>query len=143
MSPEVRKIIDIIELGAHRDWILAAKDEHLDEYILSIGGNERLRQMALAERERRHFNRLSKPHWTLTPTFLITVGILIIALATLVVALLSWLFPRTPHSPVGKPEISMTNSALAPTNSLPMTAAGQSGSPRGGHTTWSTSSLRN
>jgi hypothetical protein len=51
----------------HRDWIREATDEQLDEYILCVSGNRLLSPMALAERQRRHFKHLSKPHWTMTP----------------------------------------------------------------------------
>lgn len=66
--------------------------------------------------------KLSKPHWTLTPTFWIS-------LAILVVALLAWLFPRTPQTPNGKPVISATNFAPAPTSSPPATITTQQTSP--------------
>lgn len=55
----------------HRAWILECTDEQLDEYILNTGGNERLHRMALAERQKRHFKHLSKPHWTMTPGFMV------------------------------------------------------------------------
>jgi hypothetical protein len=109
----------------HRDWILEATDEQLDEYILHTASNQFLYPMAVSERQRRHFKHLSnaaKPHWTLTPTFWISVGVLIVSLAILTVAMLSWLFPKTPPIPNDKPAISMTNFVSIPTNS-PQTKA--------------------
>jgi hypothetical protein len=48
--------------------------------------------------------KLQHPHWTLIPTFWISLGILIVSIAVLVVALLTWLFPRdAPAIPTAKP----------------------------------------
>jgi hypothetical protein len=94
-------------------------DEELDRIIQSKDPEA---PYAIQERERRQgmglikgLAALRKPHWTQTPTFWITVAIL-------VVALLSWLFPRTPPTLNEKPAISSANSAPAPTNLPPVPA---------------------
>jgi hypothetical protein len=73
MSPEVTKILNTGGTGAHRDWLAAASDDLLDEYIANISNNDSFHRMAVAERERRHFLRVLKPHWSVTPNFWITV----------------------------------------------------------------------
>lgn len=132
MTKSVQEILLVFDHtgNAQRNWLSnVATDEQVDEFISQTVGNEILHRMGLAEREKRHFNRLSKPHWTLTPTFWITVGVLIISLAILTVAVLSWLFPKTPPTPNDKPAISTTSSVSAPTN-LPLAkAATQQTSP--------------
>ena len=88
MPKTVQEILNALENSEHLAWILAATDEQLDEYILKTSGNEVLHRAALSERMRRQFNRLSKPHWTLTPTFWISLGILIVSVAILIVTVL-------------------------------------------------------
>jgi hypothetical protein len=55
----------------HRKWILSATDEQLDEYISETALNPHVHPFALAERQKRHFKHLSKPHWTTTPVFIV------------------------------------------------------------------------
>jgi hypothetical protein len=70
----------------HRDWILEATDDELDEYILGQIRNPSFREMALAERGKRHFKHLSKPHWTTTPNFWLTVVAVIVAFLSMIFA---------------------------------------------------------
>jgi hypothetical protein len=132
MPKTVDEILREPDYGStHRAWIVEATDEQLDEYIMRISGYEKLHRMASSEREKRHFNHLNKPHWTLTPTFGISVGIFIISGLILAVAVLSWMFPREPRKeiPISQPatvnqstSTYIATSVSAPTNSPPMKA---------------------
>jgi hypothetical protein len=95
---------------------------------------ERLRQAATEEEERKHrlqiaageaanrkivdaIQKLEKPHWTLTPTFWISLGILVVSVIILIVAVLAWRFPKNEQPiPNGKPSLSSSNSVARPTN---------------------------
>jgi hypothetical protein len=135
MPKTVLEILNTPLIGGtaeHRAWIVKATDAQLDEYILCISGNQLLYPMAIAERQRRHFKHLSKPvepHWTVLPSFkilkwtlILTIAVLIVSVAIFAVAVLSWLFPKTPPIPNDIRAISMTNSVSSPTN-LPPTKA--------------------
>ena len=87
MSPEVHKVLMTLNTDAHREFVLTASDEHLDEYILNISGNENLHRLGLAERSKRQFKHLSAPHWSVTPNFWIS---LIACLAAIVAAYFAW-----------------------------------------------------
>lgn len=86
MSPEIQKILIALEPAAHRVWISKATDELLDEYVSNISENEHYHRMALAERERRHFNHLSRPHWSVTPNFWFSFTACLAAIAAAVFA---------------------------------------------------------
>jgi len=129
ISPEVQELLQTGDVIRHRKWIVRASDELLDEYILHISGSEQFHRMALAERERRHFKSLSKPHWLISWTFIFTVGIFIVAVLTLVVGLLSLKEPQMSPIPNGKFSTSMTNSASRPLNLPPTKAATPQTSP--------------
>ena len=118
-----------------------ASDEELNRYIASAGQfrfeaveerkrravlkaetDARVRHEALLEASRQvseSLKRLEKTHWPLTPTFWVTVVILI-------VGILTWLFPKEPkkeRSPTDAPVRS--NSAI-----LTYTATPQTNSPK-------------
>jgi hypothetical protein len=65
-----------------------------------------------------------KPHWSQTPTFWVSVAVLI-------VALLSWRFPVEPKPPIqdDKLVLSRTNFVLAPTNLPPAMPVSSKTSP--------------
>jgi hypothetical protein len=110
-------------------WIVDSTDEELDKYIFATSHNEPRHRVGLAERQKRHFKRMAdaaEPHWTVLPSFKIlkwtlifTVSVLIVALATLAVAVLSWLHPieKTQQIPADKSAISATSFVSKQTNS--------------------------
>jgi hypothetical protein len=63
----VQEIFNVSGNSTHLTWLLTATDEQLVEYIPEMSGNEVLHRAALAERDKRHFNRLKEPHWSITP----------------------------------------------------------------------------
>jgi hypothetical protein len=74
MPKTLQEILNTPDIGnEHRSWIIESTDEQLDEYILRTSNSNSvgLHRMALAERERRQFNHLKKPHWTMTPGFIV------------------------------------------------------------------------
>lgn len=99
MAKTLQEILNTTDDEAHRHWVrFEATRESLDEYILKTSNNEGKHRIGLAERERRQFEQLHKPHWSLPWTFWVTVAVLI-------VAILAWLFPRTVEketSPLGQ-----------------------------------------
>jgi hypothetical protein len=73
---------------------------------------------------------LRKPHWTLTPTFWISLGILVASVAILIVALSSWLWPLDKQSPPsGISSLSIPYFAATPTNLPPAPTPTQQVSP--------------
>jgi hypothetical protein len=64
--------------------------------------------------------RLERPHWTLTPTFWISVGILVVSVVILIVAVLAWRFPKN-EQPIPNDKLlpSNSNSVARPTNLPP------------------------
>jgi hypothetical protein len=100
--------------GEQRDWVLQATDEQLDEYLSLISGNESLHRIAIAERQRRHFAKLSKPHWSLTPGFIVGVFAMVFA------AIASW--PVIREWIQSSQRVSKdSNSQLIQSNSMPVT----------------------
>jgi len=74
MPKTLQEILNTPDVGnEHRSWIIESTDEQLDEYILrtSNSNSAGLHRMALAERNKRQFNHLKKPHWTMTPGFIV------------------------------------------------------------------------
>jgi len=75
-SKTVAEILNEQNFRIIREWISEADDGQLDEYIsrTATHTDDRSHKMALAERNRRHFKHLSKPHWTTAPNFWITLA---------------------------------------------------------------------
>jgi hypothetical protein len=71
-----------------RELIVNSTDDELDEIILRVAGTTDRYNIAFAERQRRQYEKLKKPHWTVTPTFWVAV---ISALAAIVAAYFAWL----------------------------------------------------
>jgi hypothetical protein len=95
MKP-VQEIIRSGDDAEHGAWILEVTDEHLAEYIILLPSRrENLHRLALAEQTKRQLNRLSKPHWTLIPSYRILLATLIMTIAVFIVTVLAWLFPRS------------------------------------------------
>jgi hypothetical protein len=69
MTPDLHAILMTSDTNRHREYPANATIEQLDEYLLQACGNEHLHRMASAERERRHFQQLRKPHWVIWATF--------------------------------------------------------------------------
>ncbi len=58
---------------------------------------------------------LGRPHWTLTPTFWISFGILVVSVVILAVAYMTWKYPADQQlPPTGKPAPSSSNSGATP-----------------------------
>ena len=122
MPKSVQDILSAFETSAHLAWILEATDEQLDEYISKVGGNEVLHRAALSERARRQFKHLSKPHWTITPGFII--GFLAMVFA----AIAAWPVIRE-WIQFAPPANTGANFQPPRSNSVPTTTATSSTSP--------------
>lgn len=127
MPKTAKEMMHVIEDNLHREWIAEASDGQLDEYISVMPPGKGLHEAARAEREKRHFRRISEPHWTLAPTFWISLGVLIVSLGILWVAWQTWKHPieEKQQTPNEKAAPSKTNSVSEPTNSIPVKAAVQ------------------
>ena len=64
----------------HRDWITNATIEELDEYIAIHSETPTFYRMALAQRNKLHFHKLKKSHWTMTPMFWLVLASFLLAL---------------------------------------------------------------
>jgi hypothetical protein len=134
-------------LSACRQWCAGNPHSHVLDPTLDALRDEverRTKERAQAEAKRQHeaaigesqklhsaVQKLQTPHWTLTPTFWISVGILIVSLAILTVAVLGWLYPveKKPKIPVAGPANKAANSLPQELKSPPVSVAGQQTSP--------------
>lgn len=125
MSPDLRDVLNSVDVSVHKAWLTRATDEQLDEYIITAT-NPRFHEPAIAERQKRQLDKIlaaqNKIHWTTTPTFWVALIAALTGIATLVVGVCSWLYPRTPQTPIGKFESSSASTVLKLTNSQPMIA---------------------
>lgn len=94
-------------------WLLTATDEQLDEYIAKISGNEVLHRAAIAERDKRHFRHLKKPHWSTTPGFI--VGFLAMVFAGIAAwpVIREWIQPSPSARTIASSPPPQSNSAPA------------------------------
>lgn len=123
--------MDQLPLG--QDDVTRHTDEELERQILHAGWGGPHHTALVAERQRRQFQALqtqvralNKPHWTLMPTFWISLGILVASVAILIVTLVSWLWPSDKQPlPGGTLSTSISNSAETPTNSPPASTPSQ------------------
>jgi hypothetical protein len=106
------------------DWIESANVDELKRFLLVCEHEYRRTraQMCLTVALSRQTH---KAHWSLPWTFWVTVGVLIVSLAILIIAALSWQFPKTPPIPNDKPAPLATNFVSIPTNLPPVKAATQ------------------
>jgi hypothetical protein len=79
MPKSLNEILNESSTTAHRQWVKESSNEQLDEYISVLNANENLHRLAMAERSGRQFKELSKPHWTITPGFIIGVLAMVFA----------------------------------------------------------------
>jgi cytoskeletal protein RodZ len=98
----------------HVAWQLKASDDELDEYISRMPPTLNVHKMARAERERRHFKRVSTPHWTMTPSFFVAFIAMIFAAIAAWPVIREW-FQSAP------PANKAANSQPPQSNSTPVT----------------------
>ena len=124
MPKTAKEILCVFGDDAHRHWVAhEATDEQLDEYIAKISGNELLYRTALAEREKRHFKRLSQPHWTLGWGFIVSVIAMVFAGIAAWPVIREWFQPVPPEHKDSSSQPPQSNSAptkLAAPQTLPL-----------------------
>jgi hypothetical protein len=91
MSPEIADILNTIDTRKHKEFLAKASLDQIEEYLRELTADNVFRRMGEAERERRYFEVLHRPHWTVTPTFwLVVVSVILSATAALLAALSVW-----------------------------------------------------
>ena len=88
MSPEINKLLNTTDTKVHKDWLANASLSQIEEYLRELTTDSLYLHMGLAERERRYFDLLRKPQWTITPTFWIVVASVVISLLALSLSLI-------------------------------------------------------
>lgn len=94
MDPDVRTMLNTMDTQAVRRWLHETSLANVEEYLHEMSADNAFRRMALAERERRYFRELKRPHWTVTPTFWVA---LVGSLAAIAAAIISWFAWQHPH----------------------------------------------
>jgi hypothetical protein len=75
-----------------RAWLKEASDADIDDYIHGVSAAGHFWTYAIAERQRRQMEKLSKPHWTTVPNFWLTLIAALAAVIGLMVAVwVAWL----------------------------------------------------
>jgi hypothetical protein len=92
-------------------WILKASDEQLNEYIHLSINDLKLHNLARAERERRHFSRVTEPHWTVVPAYWLLWATLSATFIFGIISVIAW---RRPVDPAKRDA-----PAVQPSNSVP------------------------
>ena len=112
MPKSLQEMLNESDGEKHRVWIIECTNEQLDEYILCMA-NGKLNAIAVAERTKRQLNRLSEPHWTITPGFVIGVLAMVFAAIAAWPVIREWL-------PAALPSNTSANSPPPQSNSAPV-----------------------
>ena len=84
MSSDIKKLQNSSEED-HQAWISKANLEQISEYLEHFSTSPTYCRMAMARQQKLQFDVLTKPHWTITPTFwLVILSVLLSAFALLV-----------------------------------------------------------
>src|SRR5580704_8714416 len=80
-----------------RDWLReTATKKDIDEFLALTGDSEAFQSMALSELQRRHANK--KPHWTMTPGFIVMIITMVFAAIAAWPVIRQWIPASQPAS---------------------------------------------
>lgn len=99
-------------------------DAELEKYLESAPYGSMPRNRAIEEHTRRKLSSISKPHWTLVPTFWLVVASVIIALVALFLALRADILAvrSSPESVPAKSQSLNSERAVEPQTPMPQPA---------------------